>query len=117
MYHLVHNTSTRVASLLDSLPSLSDLLRGSLLKRHTFHPDSVNCSTCASGKGHLQWVLNCNYPGGKNSQIVLHHSQLSQVRRQIANLDRVRVILERVCSINQQQLRTQRDRLRSAQHD
>lgn len=106
-----------IARLLASLPPLSDLLRGSLLKRHTFHPASANCSTCGSGKGHLQWVLNCNYPGGKNIQIILHASQLPQVRRQIANLDRVRVILEKVCAANQQQLRLQRDQLRGAEHD
>ena len=107
----------RAAKLLASLPPLSDLLRGSLLKRHTFHPSSVHCSTCASGQGHLQWVLNCNYPGGKNRQLVLHPSQLPQVRRQIANLDRVRHILEQVCAANQLQLRQQRDELRSAEHD
>jgi len=114
---MTQSASTPIAKLLDSLPPLSDLLRGSLLKRHTFHPDSAHCSTCASGKGHLQWVLSCNYPGGKNRQIVLHPAQLSQARRQIANLDRVRVILEKICVLNQQQLRTQRDRLRSAEHD
>jgi hypothetical protein len=99
------------------LPSLDDILRGSLIERHTFHPASVKCSTCASGKGHLQWVLNVNYPGGKNRQIYLHPSQLDQVRRQLANLDRVREILEQRCEANQQQVRAERDRLRSAQRD
>lgn len=102
--------------LIAQLPPLDDLLRGSLLERHTFHPAGVSCSTCASGKGHHQWVLNVNYPGAKNRQITLHPDQVAQVRRQIANLDRVREILERVCEISQQRLRQQRDRLRSA-HD
>jgi len=114
---MILDPADSIDKLLGSLPPLSDLLRGSLLKRHTFHPASANCSTCTSGKGHLQWVLNCNYPGGKNTQIVLHPSQLPQVRRQIANLDRVRVILEKVCAANQQQLRRQRDQLRSAEND
>jgi hypothetical protein len=105
------------SSLLAALPSLSDVLRGSLLERHTFHPSSVNCATCASGKGHLQWVLNVNYAGGKNRQIHLHPSQLDQVRRQIANLDRIRETLEQICEENQQQLRAQRDRLRRASDD
>ena len=102
--------------LLDKLPALNDVLRGSLLERRTFHPSDISCSTCASGQGHLQWVLNVNYPGGKNRQITLHPDQLPRVRRQIANLDRVRHILEQVCESNQQSLRTERKRLRSA-HD
>lgn len=102
--------------LVAQLPPLDDLLRGSLLERHTFHPSGVSCSTCASGKGHHQWVLNVNYPGAKTCQITLHPDQVAQVRRQIANLDRVRQILEQICETNQQQLRRQRDLLRSV-HD
>ena len=102
--------------LLAQLPPLDDLLRGSLLERRTFHPPGVSCTTCASGKGHHQWVLNVNYPGAKTRQITLHPHQVDQVRRQIAHLDRVRRILEQICEINQQQLRPQRDRLRS-EHD
>ena len=109
-----HTGSAR--KLLAQLPPLDDLLRGSLLERHTFHPADVSCSTCASGKGHHQWVLNVNYPGAKTCQVTLHPDQVAQVRRQIANLDRLRQILEQICEINQQQLRQQRDRLRSA-HD
>jgi hypothetical protein len=106
--------STR--KLLGQLPPLDDLLRGSLLERHTFHPSAVSCSTCASGKGHHQWVLNVNYPGAKTRQITLHPDQVAQVRRQIANLDRVRQIIEQICETNQQQLRRQRELLRSV-HD
>ena len=102
--------------LLAKLPPLDDLLRGSLLERHTFHPSGVSCSTCASGQGHRQWVLNVNYPGGKTRQLTVHPDQLAQVRRQIANLDRVRGILEQICERDQQRLRTERDRRRSA-HD
>ena len=102
--------------LIAQLPPLDELLRGSLLERHTFHPARVFCSTCASGKGHHQWVLNVNYPGGNNRQVTLHPDQVAQVRGQIANLDRVREILERICETNQQQLRRQRDLLRS-RHD
>lgn len=102
--------------LLAQLPPLDDLLRGSLLERHTFHPPAISCSSCASGKGHRQWVLNVNYPGGKTRQITLHPDQVPQVRRQIANLARLRRILERVCESNQVRLRADRKRLRSA-HD
>lgn len=102
--------------LVAQLPPLDDVLRGSLLERHTFHPSSVSCATCAGGKGHQQWVLNVNYPGAKTRQVTLHPDQVAQVRRQIANLDRARHILEKICESNQQQLRRQRDLLRSV-HD
>ena len=113
-----HRTGPEQAArkLLAQLPPLSDLLRGSLLERYTFHPPAVSCATCASGKGHHQWVLNVNYPGAKTRQITLHPDQVAQVRRQIANLDRARHILEQICETNQRLLRDQRDRLRSA-HD
>jgi uncharacterized protein DUF6788 len=98
--------------LLRALPPLDELLRGSLLERHTFHPSSISCATCASGQGHLQWVLNVIYPGGQTRQISLHPDQISQVRRQIANLARTREILEQVCQLNQQLLRAERIQLR-----
>ena len=118
---MTHNgpepTLSRSRKLLDSLPPLDAILRGSLLERRTFHPASVSCATCASRKGHLQWVLNVNYPGGKTRQLSLHPSQLSQVRRQIRNLDRVRQVLEQICEINQQRLRQERMQRRSQDHD
>ncbi len=106
----------RTAKLLAFLPPLDALLRGSLLERHTFHPAAVSCATCASGQGHLQWVLNVNYPGAKNRQITLHPKQLPHVRRQLQNLERVRQILEQICELNQEALRKERDQLRSADH-
>ena len=108
--------SPALRKLLAELPPLQDLLRGSLLERRTFHPSGIFCSTCVSGQGHRKWVLNVNYPGGKNRQITLHPDQLAQVRRQIANLTRVRRILEQICECNQQRLGPERNRLRSA-HD
>jgi hypothetical protein len=51
-----------------------------------------------------------NYPGGKTRQFTVHADQLAQVRRQIANLDRVRQILEQICEIDQQRLRQERKR-------
>lgn len=111
-----HRPTSRIRHSLASLPPLDAVLRGSLLKRHTFHPESVSCAPCDQGKGHLQWVLNVSYPGGKTRQISLHPSQLARVREQVRNLDQVRRVLERVCEINQQWLRQERQRLRSQDH-
>jgi hypothetical protein len=109
--------STKSRKLLAGLPALDAILRGSLLERHTFHPSSVSCATCASGKGHLQWILNVNYPGAKNRQISLHPAQVPEVRQQLENLDRVRPTLEKVCEVNQQLLRENRAQWRRQDHD
>jgi hypothetical protein len=94
---------TRAGRLLARLPSLADILRGSLLHRTTFH--SRGCSKCARGIGHPQWVLNVNYPGGKNRQISLHRDQLSQVRRWLKNYRQLKKTLEAICELNQRSLR------------
>ena len=79
---MTHNQA-RLDRLLARLPSLADILRGSLLHRTTFH--SQGCSKWARDEGHPQWVLNVNYPGGKNRQISLRRDQLPQVRRWLKN--------------------------------
>jgi hypothetical protein len=89
--------------LLARLPALTEILRGSLLHRTTFH--SRGCATCASGRGHPQWVLNVNYPGGKNRQISLHREQLPQVRLRLKNYRQLKKILESICEFNQLSLR------------
>jgi hypothetical protein len=91
--------------LLAKLPSLGDILRGSLLHRTTFH--SQGCSKCASGRGHPQWVLNVNYPGGKNRQISLRRDQLPQVRLWLKNYRQVKKTLEAICELNQISLRAE----------
>jgi hypothetical protein len=89
--------------LLARLPSLTEILRGSLLHRTTFH--SRGCATCASGRGHPQWVLNVNYPGGKNRQISLHRDQLPQVRLWLKHYRQLKKTLEAICEVNQLCLR------------
>jgi hypothetical protein len=98
--------------LLAKVPDLGDILRGSLLHRKTFH--SKGCAKCARGLGHPQWVLNINYPGGKNRQITLHRDQLPEVRRQLRNFRRLKKTLEAVCEFNQLSLRAD-DRSRATQ--
>jgi uncharacterized protein DUF6788 len=113
---MTHRQAQRsIRKLLAGLPPLAEVLRGSLLERHTFHPPTVACATCSKGQGHHQWVLNINYPGGKTRQISLHPDQVAQVRQRIANLDGVRQILEQICEVNQQLLPIEREQQRSAQ--
>lgn len=89
--------------LLARLPSLAEILRGSLLRRLTFH--SRGCAKCARGLGHPQWVLNVNYPGGSNRQISLRRNQLPQVRQWLKNYRQTKKTLEAVCELNQLSLR------------
>ncbi len=98
-------TRAKLDRLLAKLPSLGDILRGSLLHRRTFH--SQGCSKCARGEGHLQWVLNVNYPGGKTRQISVHRQQVPQVRRWLNNYRRVKKTLEAICQRNQLWLRSE----------
>lgn len=95
---------TRLDRLFSRVPSLADVLRGSLLHRTTFH--SRGCSVCANGVGHRQWVFNVNYPGGKNRQISLHRDQLPQVRQWLRNYRQIKKTLEAISELNQRSLRT-----------
>src|SRR5260370_1198924 len=95
--------------LLAKLPSLGDILRGSLLHRTTFH--AQGCSKRASGRGHPQWVLNVNYPGGKNRQISLRRHQLPQARLRLRNHRQVKKTLEAVCKFNRLSLRAGEEEL------
>ena len=97
--------TTKIGRLLARLPSLEDILRGSLLHRTAFH--SSGCSKCARDIGHPQWVLNVNYPGGKNRQISLHRDQLPQVRRWLKNYRQLKKSLASICELNQRSLRAQ----------
>ena len=101
---MVHKT-TKLGRLLARLPSLAEILRGSLIHRTTFH--SQGCAKCASGRGHPQWVLNVNYPGGKNRQISLRRDQLPQVRRWLKNYRQAKKTLEAICQLNQRSLRAE----------
>ena len=81
------------------LTGLSSVLRGSLIQRTVHH--SSGCSKCARGEGHPLWVLNVNYPGGKNRQLSLHPSQVPLVRQWLANYRRAKENLETISELNQ----------------
>src|SRR5260221_1998026 len=71
-------TLAALAKLAASLPSTSDILRGSLLQRRIRHRSG--CAVCARGEGHLISVLTVSYPGGRTKQI----SHKSQARRSLS---------------------------------
>ena len=94
-------------SLVSSLPPLSQLLRGSLVERRTFH--SSGCSKCADGTGHPQWVVTVTYPGSKTKQVSVTTDQLPQIRRWIANYRQLKDTLEAISSLNLESLRSARN--------
>src|SRR5271169_3133584 len=91
------------AKLAATLPSTTEILRGSLLHRRIRHRSG--CAVCARGKGHLVWVLTVSYPGGRNKQISLSAEQKPMVQQWLRNYRKLKATLERICELNQQLLR------------
>ena len=81
------------------LPAAIAVLRGSLLHRTLHH--SSGCSKCARGEGHLLWVLNVGYPGGKTRQLSLRPDQVPQVREALENYRTFKRNSEAISELNQ----------------
>jgi len=96
------------AKLAATLPSTTEILRGSLLHRRSGHRSG--CAVCARGKGHLVWVLTVTYPGGRNQQISLSAEQKPLVQRWLRNYRKLKAALERICELNHKLLRPESHR-------
>lgn len=102
--------------LLARLPEAGEILRGSLLQRIIRH--RTGCPKCARGEGHPVAVLAVGYPGGVIRQISLPPERVADVRRRLANYRKLKAALEKICELNQQLLRAERDEARrSPLHD
>jgi len=97
--------------LLSRLPFARDILRGSLLQRTIRH--RTGCRKCARGEGHAVAVLAVGYSGGSIRQISLPQEQVTRVRRCLANYHKLKAALEKICQLNQQLLRGDRDEAKS----
>lgn len=100
-------TLAALAKLSMSLPSTTDILRGSLLQRRIRHRSG--CAVCARGEGHLISVLTVSYPGGRTKQISLRPEQKPIVQRWLRNYRKIKATLERICELNQQRLLDERN--------
>jgi hypothetical protein len=98
-----HKDEPRIRRILQSLPDLSEILRGSLLHRTIRHKQG--CPKCAAGGGHPVWILATGYPGKRIHQLTLRADQVPQVRRRIAQYRKLQAALERICEYNREQLR------------
>ena len=94
------------AKLAASLPSTTEILRGSLLRRRIRHRSG--CAVCARGPGHLVWVLTVSYPGRRTKQFSLRPKQKPMVQQWLRNYRQLKATLERICELNQQLLRPEK---------
>src|ERR1700731_4128643 len=90
------------ANLAATLPSTTEILRGSLLHRRIRHRSG--CAVCAKGPGHPVWVLTISYPGGRTKQISLSAQQKPLVQQWLRNYRKLKDTLERICELNLQML-------------
>jgi cyclopropane fatty-acyl-phospholipid synthase-like methyltransferase len=97
----------KIQRVLDRLPDIAQILRGSLLHRTIRHKQG--CPKCAAGGGHPVWILATGYPGKRIHQLTLRVDQVPQVRRSLANFHKLQADLEQVCELNREQLREARD--------
>jgi hypothetical protein len=102
------NTPDARAKLAASLPSTTEILRGSLLHRTIRHRSG--CATCAQGHGHPVWVLTVTYPGARTKQISLSAEQKTLVQQWLRNYRKLKDTLERICELNLQLLRPEKNR-------
>ena len=91
------------ARLAASLPSTTEILRGSLLHRHIRH--RTGCAVCARGPGRLVWVLTVSYPGPRTRQFSLSPDQIPTVQQWLRNYRKLKASLERICEWNHHLLR------------
>jgi hypothetical protein len=104
---MTHKRVTQArAKLAANLPTTTEILRGSLLKRHIRH--SSGCSVCAHGPGHPLWVLTVSYPGGRTKQISLRPEQKPLVQQWLRNYQKLKASLERICELNHKLLRPEK---------
>ena len=92
------------AKLLARLPITAGLLRGSLLMR-TIRNHASGCAKCVSGEGHKLAVLTVSYPGGRTRQFSVRTERVAEVRRWLANYQKLKAALEAICELNHQLLR------------
>lgn len=103
------------SKLAAKLSNLDSVLRGSLIQRLVHH--SSGCAKCAAGGGHPLWVLNVNYPGGKNRQVSLHPEQIPMVREWLENYRQAKETLEAISEINQQLLVLDRAEIKAGERE
>lgn len=97
--------------LIGKLPVTGELLRGSLLERTVRH--TKGCPKCARGEGHRVFVLTVTYAGGRNRQFSVRRERVVEVRRWLANYQKLKDAIEAICELNHELVRPEPHRRRS----
>ena len=92
--------------LVSKLPVSGEILRGSLLERTVRH--SKDCPKCARGEGHQVFVLTVSYAGGRTRQVSVRRERVGEVRRWLANYQKLKEAIETICELNHDLLRPER---------
>lgn len=94
----------RREKLIKQLPSLRNILRGSLIERYK-RCGNPNCH-CAQGRGHgPKYYLSVSFPGQRPQMDYIPADIHEQTSASLADFQRVREILEEICEINRELLR------------
>ena len=103
--------------LVSKLPISGELLRGSLLERTIRH--TKDCPKCAGGEGHRVFVLTVSYGGGCTRQFSVRRERVTEVRRLLANYQKLKKAIEGICELNHELLRPDAaaSKSRRKQHD
>src|ERR1700745_2571720 len=89
--------------LVSKMPISGELLRGTLLERTVRH--TKDCPKCARGEGHHVFVLTVTYPGGRTRQFSVRRERVDDVRRSLANYQKLKEAIEAICELNHDLLR------------
>jgi hypothetical protein len=90
--------------LVNELPITGEVLRGTLLERVVRHKSG--CPKCARGEGHQVFVLTVTYPGGRTRQFSVRRERAAEIRRWLANYQKLKGAIEAICEFNHDLLRT-----------
>jgi hypothetical protein len=90
-----------------NLPSLTEIVRGSLLQRTIHH--KRGCLKCARGEGHPALVLAIGYPGGVTKQYTIRPEKKDQVEQWLRNYQELKSKLEAICELNHVLLRQEEE--------
>jgi hypothetical protein len=94
----------RRAELLQQMPALDTLLRGSLIARYK-RCGKPGCK-CAVGPGHgPKYYLSVSFPGRRPQMDYVPQADHADVVERLASYHRVREIIEEICEINRELLR------------
>jgi hypothetical protein len=60
---------------------------------------------CERGEGHMVSVLTVSYPGGRTRQFSVRRERVPEVRRWLANYQKLKEAIEAICELNHDLLR------------